>query len=91
MSEFEFTEILPLGKDETEYRLVTTHGVSTFETPQGTFLKVSPEAITRITQEAMREIAHLHTSCAQVTCSNYETFLTILRPATMIALSPWTS
>lgn len=58
MSEFEFTEILPLGKDETEYRLVTTQGVSTFETPQGTFLKVSPEAITRITQEAMREIAH---------------------------------
>ena len=58
MSEFEFTEILPLGKDETEYRFVTTQGVSTFETPQGTFLKVSPEAITRITQEAMREIAH---------------------------------
>jgi len=66
MSEFEFTEILPLGKDETEYRLVTTHGVSTFETPQGTFLKVSPEAITRITQEAMREIAHfLRTSHLQ--------------------------
>jgi fumarate hydratase, class I len=58
MSEFEFTEILPLGKDETEYRFVTTQGVSTFETPEGTFLKVSPEAITRITQEAMREIAH---------------------------------
>ncbi|MEY3167585.1 MAG: hypothetical protein RLZZ343_1388, partial [Actinomycetota bacterium] len=41
-------------------------GVSTFETPQGTFLKVSPEAITRITQEAMREIAHfLRTSHLQ--------------------------
>ena len=66
MSEFEFTEILPLGKDETEYRLVTTQGVSTFETPEGTFLKVSPEAITRITQEAMREIAHfLRTSHLQ--------------------------
>lgn len=66
MSEFEFTEILPLGKDETEYRLVTTQGVSTFETPQGTFLKVSPGAITRITQEAMREIAHfLRTSHLQ--------------------------
>jgi len=66
MSEFEFTEILPLGKDETEYRLVSTQGVSTFETPQGTFLKVSPEAITRITQEAMREIAHfLRTSHLQ--------------------------
>ena len=58
MPEFDFTEIFPLGKDTTPYRLVTTEGVSTFETPEGTFLKVSPEAITRITQEAMREIAH---------------------------------
>ncbi len=58
MPEFDFTEIFPLGKDTTHYRLVTTEGVSTFETPEGTFLKVSPEAITRITQEAMRDIAH---------------------------------
>ncbi len=58
MPEFEFSEIFPLGKDTTPYRLVTTEGVSTFETPEGTFLKVSPEAITRITQEAMRDIAH---------------------------------
>ena len=58
MPEFEFSEIFPLGKDTTPYRLVTTEGVSTFETPEGTFLKVSLEAITRITQEAMRDIAH---------------------------------
>ena len=58
MPEFEFSEIFPLGKDTTPYRLVTTEGVSTFETPEGTFLKVSPGAITRITQEAMRDIAH---------------------------------
>jgi len=58
MPEFEFTEIFPLGKDATPYRLVTTEGVSTFDIPEGTFLKVSPEAITRITQEAMRDIAH---------------------------------
>jgi fumarate hydratase class I len=58
MPEFQFTEIFPLGKDTTPYRLVTTEGVSTFETPEGTFLKVSPEAITLITQEAMRDIAH---------------------------------
>ena len=58
MPEFEFTEILPLGKDDTPYRLVTTDGVSTFDTPEGRFLKVSPEALTRITEEAMRDIAH---------------------------------
>ena len=59
MPEFEFSEILPLGHDDTEYRLIGTEGVSTFETPEGTFLKVAPEAITLLTQTAMRDIAHL--------------------------------
>ncbi len=58
MAEFAFTELLPLGSDPTPYRLVTTDGVSTFETPVGTFLQVSHEALTRITSEAMRDIAH---------------------------------
>jgi fumarate hydratase class I len=55
---FSYTELLPLGPDDTEYRLVTTEGVSTFETPEGTFLKVEPEAIRRLTAEAMHDIAH---------------------------------
>jgi fumarate hydratase, class I len=55
---FSFTELLPLGPDDTEYRLVTTEGVSTFESPEGTFLKVEPEAIRRLTAEAMHDIAH---------------------------------
>jgi fumarate hydratase, class I len=59
MPQFEFSEILPLGHDETQYRLITTDGVSTVETPLGTFLKVEPEALTRLTEEAMRDIAHL--------------------------------
>jgi len=59
MPEFEFSEILPLGHDDTEYRLISTDGVSTVETPMGTFLKVTPEAITLLTQTAMRDIAHL--------------------------------
>ena len=56
--DFAFTELLPLGADNTPYRLVTTEGVSTFDTPEGTFLKVEPEAIRQLTAEAMREIAH---------------------------------
>jgi fumarate hydratase, class I len=56
--EFSYTELLPLGADDTEYRLVSTEGVSTFETAEGTFLKVDPEAIRRLTAEAMRDIAH---------------------------------
>jgi fumarate hydratase class I len=56
--EFEFTELLPLGPDDTPYRLVSTDHVSTVETPLGTYLNVEPEALTLITQEAMRDIAH---------------------------------
>ncbi|MDJ0769128.1 MAG: fumarate hydratase [Ilumatobacter sp.] len=56
--EFAFTELLPLGDDDTPYRLVTTDGVSTFETPEGTFLKVEPEAIRALTAAAMYDIAH---------------------------------
>jgi fumarate hydratase class I len=56
---FAHSELLPLGPDTTEYRLLTTEGVSTFSTSEGTFLKVSPEAITHLTEHAMRDIAHL--------------------------------
>ncbi|MEY4009586.1 MAG: fumarate hydratase [Actinobacteria bacterium] len=59
MAEFAFTEILPLGPDTTPYRLVSTEGVDTVETPLGTFLRVSPAAITLLTETAMRDIAHL--------------------------------
>jgi fumarate hydratase, class I len=54
----EYIELLPLGPDEPDYRLVTTEGVTTVDTPLGTFLQVSPEAITRLTAEAMHDIAH---------------------------------
>ena len=56
--DFEFTELLPLGEDTTEYRLISTEGVSTVETSEGRFLRVDPEAIRLLTAEAMREIAH---------------------------------
>src|SRR3954454_15040083 len=59
MPEFEYTELLPIGPDDTSYRLLTTEGVSTFDTPEGTFLKIEPQAITRLTEAAMRDIAHL--------------------------------
>ncbi|MCW2711315.1 MAG: fumA [Marmoricola sp.] len=57
-SEFRYSDLLPLGTDETPYRLVTTDGVSTFEADGQTFLRVSPEAIERLTSEAMHDIAH---------------------------------
>ncbi|MGA1638281.1 MAG: fumarate hydratase [Ilumatobacteraceae bacterium] len=55
---FVHTDLLPLGPDTTEYRLVTREGVSVEETSLGEFLRVDASAITRLTAEAMRDIAH---------------------------------
>jgi len=59
MTDFAFQDLLPLGKDETPYRLVTRDHVSTFEAAGQTFLRVEPEALTLLTREAMRDISHL--------------------------------
>ncbi len=62
VAEFRYSDLLPIGPDETPYRLVTTEGVSTFEAlvegQSRTFLQVSPEAIQQLTAEAMHDIAH---------------------------------
>jgi fumarate hydratase class I len=50
--------MLPLGNDDTEYRLITREGVSVVKTDVGEFLRVDAGAITRLTAEAMRDIAH---------------------------------
>jgi fumarate hydratase, class I len=59
MSSFQYQEMLPLASDETPYRLLSNDYVSTFEAAGQTFLKVEPEALTLLTREAMRDIAHL--------------------------------
>jgi len=56
--EFSYSDLLPIGPDDTPYRLVTTEGVSTFEAGGRTFLTVEPEALRRLTAEAMHDIAH---------------------------------
>ncbi|SDS49708.1 fumarase, class I, homodimeric [Nocardioides scoriae] len=56
--EFRYSDLLPTGADPTPYRLLTTEGVSTFEAGGRTFLQVEPEAIQRLTAEAMHDIAH---------------------------------
>lgn len=58
MAEFVHQDLLPLGPDTTEYRLLASDGVETVDTEAGSFLKVSPEAITMLTSAAMFEIAH---------------------------------
>src|SRR5438876_9220736 len=59
MPDFAYTDLLPLGHDETAYRLVTTGGVSVVEAAGSSFLQVEPEALRLLTYEAMHDIAHL--------------------------------
>src|SRR5579871_5907254 len=59
MSDFEFQELLPLGHDDTPFRQLTTDGVGTVEVAGRRFVTVEPEALTLLTREAMRDIAHL--------------------------------
>ena len=59
MAEFAYEDLLPTGPDRTEYRLLSTEGVTTVEGPGGrTFLQVSPQALQTLTDEAMHDIAH---------------------------------
>ncbi|WP_436701670.1 fumarate hydratase [Nocardioides sp. BYT-33-1] len=58
-AEFRYSDLLPTGTDDTPYRLITKEGVETTLGPDGrTFLKVAPEAIQRLTAEAMHDISH---------------------------------
>ncbi|MFV0133893.1 fumarate hydratase [Streptomyces sp. HMX87] len=58
MPEFAYTDLLPMGEDTTPYRLVTSEGVSTFEADGRTFLKVEPEALRKLAEEAIHDIQH---------------------------------
>ncbi len=59
MPEFAYTDLLPLGPDDTPYRLLTADGVSTVEAAGRTFLQVEPEALRLLARTAMRDISHL--------------------------------
>ncbi|CAL9585548.1 Fumarate hydratase class I, aerobic [Actinosynnema sp. ALI-1.44] len=57
---FEYTDVLPLGPDTTtEYRLVTSDGVSVVEAAGRKFLQVEPSTLTLLAKEAVRDIQHL--------------------------------
>jgi len=57
-AEFRYSDLLPIGPDDTPYRLITTEGVSTTQVGDRTFLNVEPEALQRLTAEAMHDISH---------------------------------
>jgi fumarate hydratase class I len=59
MPEFAYQELLPIGADETPYRLLTSDHVTTFTAEGRRFVQVEPEALTMLTSRAMFDIAHL--------------------------------
>ncbi len=59
MPEFSYTDLLPVGPDSTEYRLVSADGISTRQSLGRDFVEVEPGVLTQLTAAAMRDIAHL--------------------------------
>ena len=59
MPEFAYTDLLPLGQDTTQYRLLTAEGVRARQAFGREFLEVDPEVLTLLAREGMRDIAHL--------------------------------
>lgn len=55
-SEFHYQEMFPLGKEKTEYKLLTKEFVSTAQFDGNTMLKVAPEALTLLAQQAFHDV-----------------------------------
>ena len=57
--EFKYQDPFPLGPDSTKYRLLTKEGISvaTFEGKE--ILKVNPDALTNLANQAMRDVSFL--------------------------------
>ena len=59
MPKFSYQEMFPLDQDKTEYRRITQDHVSVMMLDGQEILKVAPEALTLLAEEAFTDIAHL--------------------------------
>ena len=59
MTDFAYHKTFPLGADQTEYRLVTTDGIEVTEFEGRQILKVAPETLTRLANEAVKDISFM--------------------------------
>jgi fumarate hydratase class I len=59
MPEFRYTDLLPLGTDTTEYRQLTSDGVSPGQAFGRDFIEIEPWVLSLLTRTAMHDIAHL--------------------------------
>ena len=58
MPNFSYSELLPLGKDETKYRFISAAGVSVVKHGDYEFLQVEPVALEKLASEAIHDISH---------------------------------
>jgi fumarate hydratase class I len=58
MPNFSYSDLLPLGADTTQYRLVSKEGVSVVKHGDKEFLQVEPRALELLTEVAMHDISH---------------------------------
>jgi fumarate hydratase class I len=59
MPEFDYTEMLPLGADTTNYRPLTAEGVTVRQSFGKQFLDVDPGVLTALTEQAFADISYL--------------------------------
>ncbi|HXP06625.1 MAG TPA: fumarate hydratase [Stellaceae bacterium] len=59
MSELDFHELFPLGEDDTPYKKLTGDYVATAEFAGERVVKIAPEALTLLAQQAFIDSAHL--------------------------------
>ena len=55
---FSYSDLLPLGEDATIYRSLGTEGVRSVKHGEKTFLEITPEAISHLTETAIHDISH---------------------------------
>jgi len=59
MTAFAYHDPFPLGKDETEYYLISREGVSTAEFQGQNILQVAPEALTTLSRQAFHDCSFM--------------------------------
>jgi fumarate hydratase class I len=59
VTDFHYSEMLPLQDDDTPYRLITTEGVEEIVIGDRTFLAIEPQVLRTLAFEAIKDISHL--------------------------------
>jgi len=59
MADFKYQEMFPVGEDTTEYRLLTQEHVSSKSFEDNEILKIAPEGLALLAEQAFRDVSHL--------------------------------